>query len=1652
MGHTDREGKASDNLTLSLERAQSVAAFLTDDVDAWLARYESDGSTIGSRRRWGAAEDEHLLAAQGYDPDDILAFQNDVDLPRSGELDVVTRRELIRRYMDLDGTSLPAGTSLTVVAAGEHFNAVATNDHVEEAENRRTELFFFPDAVSPMPSGQTLGPDSTEYAQWLTQADRTIDITAPTGDFDDPVPTTQVDPLLPEIVDLDVTRSDAPTDDPQRRTYIVSTEVAVANQDEPEVYRLGTVFDASSFELTGLQGDPTSPLSVGALRGAVGGASVIEFEVKPSSGKQRRRLSRTQTFFYDDGLGDKPLGAGDCGARALVFETRQMAMTHAQAADVLGPLFVGEDTPATVLGEQGRYLDTEGGWWVVSGRAVLDADRFFLPVASIDPFGHKSDLIEYDEDNYMVVKSTEVVGEFDAGKHEDADEPDNVTQIKVDYRVLQPSVVLDPNNTVSVTEFDALGMLSKQVTRGARLDQKIDHQAEDPFTLGDEGDDRDNPTRLYAYDLFAFAKAGKPVSSTVAAQIEYGPRTFRIALSKTFLDGSGAVLQKKVRDSNGKFRSTGLTVVNNKGAPVLQYRSFKSSSSGFEPRAKHLIATTRYDALGRAVQAEYPDGTLERVTFDAWHLETFDCNDTVTDSKWLDKAANGSPAERAAAESAVAHANTPTHVRLDSLGRSVATFARFHDEGGGEQVIVARQVLDVQGNCTEVIDARGNVAEKLEFGMLGQTLRTRSFDAGVSLAVADVAGKPLRAVDARGSVFRWTYDALQRPLEDFVRAANDSHEVLTTKRLYGDKENAKAVLPEMQNVGARRRGRLFRVYDGGGESTVVDYDIDGNPNLTMRRMTNFAKTLEGAQDSSHGLQDWSTLAGLTDFKAIDELKEPLLENSAFTSNLYFDAMGRAREVTTPASAVSHLYAYSDDGLLETVKRKEAGKSAKTVYEVLEFDEFGRPLRIADGKAAVRRYQYDDTTQRLVSLSATSGSGKRLRDLQYTYDPVGNITHVADKAHKTIFFDNAEVEAVNTYRYDALYRLVEATGREHDSQAGGRGPKQAGAQRVAAPNDPTRMRRYTQQFTYDTVGNIQRLRHAAANGSFTRHYEYSAYGNRLRATGRFDDLAERYEHDAQGNMTAMPHVDGMVWNALGQLQRVQRGTQTVHFQYAGGERIRKFVEKGGGIVEERLYLGSEEVFERRKGVGFEKVVERTLAEHVGSSLRIETKTIKAGKAVSQPKPLFRFQLADHLGSTGLEVDESGRVITYEEFHPYGTSSYRATSSEVEVSANRYRFTGMERDDETGLALHGARYYAPWLGRWTSADPIGLAGGSNRYRYCDGDPVGLSDRDGRAPGATEQAQAAQAQAAQAGDSLTPFSPVPAEPPDPRLATKKAVLRGEVTELGHALGMESVRNRSESAYDEPIERLFWPADVPRHAQRAPTDSGAYFQVLSGDYTDYWTEAGDYLGTRLNTDIGLQPSMPGEFLIDVLSGGIAGRVVQGGRSLLAAGRRALVSEGVAGQRGMVMVPFGKRLAKSRGVAGGSLRGAGPQPGVIEASSRTKSSAQLRNFDPRPNASYGGERTVEFVYDPATKRFAVGRAQGTGSPHQKLADAINPGYDPGRVVGGNFSRGPRGEILTNEYSGHFGENWTDAMRAEFVEFLEGATGQRVVHGAWPGG
>jgi RHS repeat-associated protein len=100
----------------------------------------------------------------------------------------------------------------------------------------------------------------------------------------------------------------------------------------------------------------------------------------------------------------------------------------------------------------------------------------------------------------------------------------------------------------------------------------------------------------------------------------------------------------------------------------------------------------------------------------------------------------------------------------------------------------------------------------------------------------------------------------------------------------------------------------------------------------------------------------------------------------------------------------------------------------------------------------------------------------------------------------------------------------------------------------------------------------------------------------------------------------------------------------------------------------------------------------------------------------------------MGSAMLELDGDGLVISYEEYHSYGTTAFHSVRSGVEVSARRYRYIRRERDEETGLYYMSARYYASWLGRWASADPAGLVDGPGLFTYAKDNPVRFVDPNG------------------------------------------------------------------------------------------------------------------------------------------------------------------------------------------------------------------------------------------------------------------------------------------------------------------------------------
>jgi RHS repeat-associated protein len=955
----------------------------------------------------------------------------------------------------------------------------------------------------------------------------------------------------------------------------------------------------------------------------------------------------------------------------------------------------------------------------------------------------------------------------------------------------------------------------------------------------------------------------------------------RIQESFTYSDGFGRVAMQKVQaepepgSTIPRWVGTGRTVFNNKGNPVKQYEPFFSATSDFEDEdaivATGVTPIIHYDPLDRVIRTDLPDGTLSKVEFDTWKQETWDQNDTVLESQWyIDR---GSPSasgpepsapEARAAWLAAQHAGTPTVAHLDTLGRPFLSDAHNRTNGVDDHYFT-RTKLDIEGNTLAIFDARqikANAANPLPtieqtFDVLQRRLKVVSADAGTRLTVADVAGKPLRSWDSRGQTQRQRFDALQRPTHAYVRKG--APERLLLRTVYGealDPPGAPPTDPAFASPAqqANLRGRAHHVYDCAGLITSIEHDFKGNLLSASRRLAIAYQTEP----------DWSlnAAADLTDPADILSAVSSLLQSETFTTESTFDALNRVTTATAPDADLPTNRSvtrsvYNEANLLDAVHVAVRGGSETPVITDLQYNARGQRTSCQYQNGTVTTYQYDPKTFRLTEL-LTLGGGTELQHLLYSYDPVGNITDIQDLSNWDPVLSAltaAGVTGSGKYRYDALYRLLSATGREHPGpQPDGRTENEPPRWGIPHGNDLQALQSYREELTYDEVGNILEMRHlrgASNNASWSRRYDYFPDNNRLRATSAPGDAIGTYsdpygyqndasnDAGAHGSMTSMPHLADMEWDYADRLKHALKSNgsaQDTYFTYdAMGQRARK-VYHHNGLIEERIYLGGYEVYRRHTSGSITAIPdEERQTLHVMDDQRriamVETKTREAGAAVANPVSRWRFQLDNHLGSAMLELDASGNAISYEEYHPYGSTAFHTANVNAGASAKRYRYTGKEKDDETGLYYHGARYYAPWLGRWTAADPAGMIDGLNLYRYARNNPMKLLDPNGmESQPQTFEDRSIRLEVKHAGsaDSLQYSLSVD-------LQKRGTGDRFEYTSSGGAAGLRTVHEqlmRSEGFAEAltPAEREHLFATIEDFARDVPAD-GTLYGAPSGE-----------------------------------------------------------------------------------------------------------------------------------------------------------------------------------------------------------------------------
>ena len=656
------------------------------------------------------------------------------------------------------------------------------------------------------------------------------------------------------------------------------------------------------------------------------------------------------------------------------------------------------------------------------------------------------------------------------------------------------------------------------------------------------------------------------------------------------------------------------------------------------------------------------------------------------------------------------HANTPAIQVSDPRGLSVRGVAYHRRERASvPEPCITQQEYDGAGRAVLGRDPRlfrlqqdGQTAANQQnvFSLSGAVVLSQNSDAGWRLGLFGAHGQRVKGWDQKLSQSRVAYDPQCRPVASFERAWQGPERCIARFTYAGTDADADRNL----------RGQLIRHDDTAGTLLFTGFSLNATPLQHDRAFI----------DDPQWLVDWP---------GSEPERDALLESERAITRLQCNAAGEPVS-QTDALGNRQTFIHTCAGELREIRVKLAGLADETtLVRDIRYNAFAQIELQRAGNGVVSSATYRPDDGRLQHLKAYVTGQPALQDLTYEYDAVGNVTGITDAAEATHFHRNQRIEPVSRYRYDSLYRLIEASGRQARNAPGG--PQLPEFQSAA---DPGQLENYTRIYTYDEAGNLTIMQHQADSASRTELTAVARFSNRSlpeKANGELPDEQEiAFAHDPNGNRTGLQPGQTLQWDLRNQLRQVdQVGREDEpddceFYVYDGsGQRQRKIRRAYTGTLtrtHETRYLPGVQV--------------RTCADET-----LHVLTIKAGRSTVQilhwqteppagiPQDQHRYVFTDHLGSSALELDDAALLISREGYYPYGATCWWAGRNKLEASYKTLRYCGQERD-ATGLYYYGLRYYVPWCQRWLNADPAGVADGLNLYAMVHGNPIGHVDFQG------------------------------------------------------------------------------------------------------------------------------------------------------------------------------------------------------------------------------------------------------------------------------------------------------------------------------------
>jgi RHS repeat-associated protein len=246
------------------------------------------------------------------------------------------------------------------------------------------------------------------------------------------------------------------------------------------------------------------------------------------------------------------------------------------------------------------------------------------------------------------------------------------------------------------------------------------------------------------------------------------------------------------------------------------------------------------------------------------------------------------------------------------------------------------------------------------------------------------------------------------------------------------------------------------------------------------------------------------------------------------------------------------------------------------------------------------------------------------------------------------------------------------------------------------------------YGYGFTGNITSITANAADSlpepqitAGVEQYGYEVGTNKLSDIDLVSGvgISRSYTYDNNGN-TLSDGTRTFTWNQDNRLTSVASAGGVAQYAYNGkGQRVKKIAGLSTTIYHYDLQ-GNQIETTRQDG--------SLIADFVyAGSNRI---------ARVKPDNTVYYYHNDHLGTPLAMTNQAGQVVWSAYYLPLGEAVVT-----TETIKNNFRFPGQYYDAETGLHYNYHRYYDPATGRYVSADPIGLWGGINLYRYVSNNPV-------------------------------------------------------------------------------------------------------------------------------------------------------------------------------------------------------------------------------------------------------------------------------------------------------------------------------------------